>query len=158
MKLLLPLLSFSFVMVFSGLAQAEPDGAAAVRTPADGPFIPEAGLAGGLVVPLYRPDSPFVKTERIHEAERYNTSSKNAEGKVLSTLNIHYPTMEVHLAPADQTNTGAAIIVAPGGGHKILWVGPEGYDLVPVFAKVGVSTTCCGIGCGWMGMSRRRTR
>jgi len=140
MKLLLPLLSFSFVMVFSGLAQeAKPDGAA-VRSPADGPFLPEAALAGGLVVPLYRPDSAFLKTERIHEAERYNTSSKNAEGKVLSTLNIHYPTMEVHLAPADPANTGAAIIVAPGGGHKILWVGPEGYDLVPVFAKVGVST------------------
>jgi endo-1,4-beta-xylanase len=46
----------------------------------------------------------------------------------------------VHLAPGDPPNTGAAVIVAPGGGHKILWVGPEGYDLVPLFAKVGVST------------------
>src|SRR5581483_5596378 len=55
-------------------------------------------------------------------------------------LNIHNPSIEVHLAPADAPATGAAVIVAPGGGHKILWVGPEGYDLVPFLAKYGVST------------------
>jgi hypothetical protein len=29
---------------------------------------------------------------------------------------------------------------APGGGHKILWVAPEGAKWVPHFAKLGVST------------------
>jgi acetyl esterase/lipase len=32
------------------------------------------------------------------------------------------------------------VIVAPGGGHQILWVGPEGGDFVPFFKKLGVST------------------
>jgi endo-1,4-beta-xylanase len=109
------------------------------RTMADGPFIPAPALPGGLVLPLYPPDSPLLKRERIHEAESYNTQGKS-DGKLLNTLNVHNPSIEVHLAPGDPPNTGAAVIVAPGGGHKILWVGPEGYDLVPFFAKVGVST------------------
>ena len=110
------------------------------RTPADGPFIPAAAAPGGIVLPLYPPDSPFLKKERIHEAERYNTTGSSTGGKVQSTLNIHNPTIEVHLAHSDQQKTGTAIIVVPGGGHKILWVGPEGYDMVPLFAKYGVST------------------
>ncbi len=108
------------------------------RTAADGPFVPEAALPGGVVIPLYAPDSPLLKKDRIHEAEKYNTTGQ-AGPKLLNTLNIHNPSIEVHLAE-DRTKTGTAIIIAPGGGHKILWVGPEGYDLVPFFAKYGVST------------------
>src|SRR5678815_507735 len=121
------------------LAQDKATETAPARRPADGPFLPAPALPGGIVLPLYPPDSPLLKRERVHEAERYNTSGKS-DGKLLNTLNIHNPTIEVHLAPADPPNTGAAIIVAPGGGHKILWVGPEGYDLVPLFAKYGIST------------------
>jgi endo-1,4-beta-xylanase len=134
MKCLLvaPLLLLSGFLAFA--QNPTPD-----REPADGPFVPAPALAGGIVLPLYPPDSPLLKHNRIHEAERYNTSGKS-DGKLLNTLNIHNPTIEVHLAPANSPNTGAAVIVAPGGGHKILWVGPEGYDLVPFFAEYGVST------------------
>ncbi len=107
------------------------------RTPADGPFLPEAALPGGMVIPLYQADSPLLNQDRVHEAEKYNTTGKFNQLK--NTLNIHNPTIEVHLAD-DRDRNGAAVIVAPGGGHKILWVGPEGYDLVPFFAKQGVST------------------
>lgn len=120
-------------------AQEKASEPASGRTTVDGPFVPAPALPGGIVLPLFPKDSPLLKRERIHEAERYNTSGKSAD-KLLNTLNIHNPTIEVHLAPADSPNTGAAVIVAPGGGHKILWVGPEGYDLVPFFAKFGVST------------------
>lgn len=108
-----------------------------LRTPADGPFVPAPALPGGIVLPLYAPNSPLLNHDRIHEAERYNTSGKST--KLLNTLNIHNPTIEVHLAEGRESN-GAAVIVAPGGGHKILWVGPEGYDTVPFFAEHGVST------------------
>ena len=47
--------------------------------------------------------------------------------------------IEVPLAPG-RTNTGAAIIVIPGGGHKILWIGPEGHDFVPYFARHDITT------------------
>ncbi len=100
-------------------------------------FVPEPALPSGIVVPLYPVDSPMLNTARIAEPEKYNTQGKS--DKLLNTINIHYPTIEVHLAE-NRSSNGAAIIVAPGGGHKILWVGPEGYDLVPHFAKLGVST------------------
>ncbi|MGB7327151.1 MAG: alpha/beta hydrolase fold domain-containing protein [Rubripirellula sp.] len=107
------------------------------RTAADGPFVPEAALPGGIVLSLYPADSPALNADRVHEAEKYNTTGNY--DRLLNTLNIHNPTIEVHLAD-DRESTGAAVIVAPGGGHKILWLGPEGLDLVPFFAKQGVST------------------
>ncbi len=109
------------------------------RTPADGPFKPEIIVPGGLVLPLFPPDSPLLKHERLHEAERYNTAS-GGKGAITNVINIHNPSIEVHLAAKDAANTGTAVIVVPGGGHKILWVGPEGADYVPYFAKLGVST------------------
>ena len=108
------------------------------RKPSDGPFVPEAAVGGGVVMALYGSDSDKLNKDRVHEAERYNTSGKGGM-KLLNTLNIHNPTIEVHFAPNRSLN-GAAVIVAPGGGHKILWVGPEGYDIVPFFAQIGVST------------------
>ncbi len=107
------------------------------RKPADGPFLPEAAMPGGIVLPLYAPDSKLLKQDRIHEAEKYNTTGQQTT-KLLNTLNIHNPSIEVHLAE-DRAANGAAIIIAPGGGHKILWVGPEGYDLVPFFTQHNVS-------------------
>ena len=110
------------------------------QTLAAAPFIPEPIVPGGLVLSLYPPDSPRLKHERIGEAERYNTSLKNKSDKTLNVINIHNPSIEVHLAEDGPANTGAAVIVAPGGGHTILWVGPEGGDFAPFFKKHGVST------------------
>jgi endo-1,4-beta-xylanase len=107
------------------------------RQPSDGPFVPDPALENGIVLSLYPPDSSLLRRERIHEAERYNSTGH--KGKLLNTLNIHNPSIEVHLAP-NRGDAGTAVIVAPGGGHKILWVGPEGYDTVPFFAEHNVST------------------
>ncbi len=111
--------------------------AARAQAPA-APFIPEPIVPGGKVLSLYAPDSPRLKHDRIGEAERYNTQGKSS--KTLNVINIHNPSIEVHLVGDDPANTGAAVIVAPGGGHTILWVGPEGGDFVPFFKKHGVST------------------
>ena len=113
--------------------RAQPD------TPAR-PFVPEPILPGGVVLSLYSADSPRLKKERIHEPERYNTTLKEKSDKTRSVINIHNPSIEVHLVGDVPGNTGAAVIVAPGGGHRILWVGPEGGDFVPFFKKHGVST------------------
>jgi len=140
MKSLLCIL-FLFVATISfyllpnvGISQEQ----SATRKPSDGPFVPEPAIQGGIVLSLYEANSPLLNKERIHEAELYNTAGGGGK-KLQNTLNIHNPTIEVHLAP-DRSRTGAVVIVAPGGGHKILWVGPEGYDIVPFFAKLGVST------------------
>lgn len=118
-----------------------PNSAAPTRAPSDGPFLPAPALPGGIVLALYPADSPQLKRDRLHEAENYNSTSGGVTpgGRVQSTLNIHNPSIEVHLASGRSSN-GAAIIIAPGGGHKILWVGPEGHDFIPFFAQYGVST------------------
>ena len=110
-------------------------------SPAPGtPFIPQPLLPGGRVLPLFPPDSPYLKHERTGEAEKYN-SQGNPTGKTTNVINIHNPSIEVHLVDdAEPANTGAAVIVVPGGGHKILWVGPEGADFVPFFRGYGVAT------------------
>jgi hypothetical protein len=102
------------------------------------PFVPEPLLPGGKVLSLYPPDSSRLNRERIHEAEKYNTKGKS--DRTINVINIHNPSIEVHLAGEEPANTGAAVIIAPGGGHQILWVGPEGSDFVPFFKKHGVST------------------
>jgi hypothetical protein len=104
------------------------------------PFVPEPIVKGGMVLSLYPVDSPRLTVSKIHEPEQYNTSLKSKPSATVNVINIHNPSIEVHLVGDEPSNTGAAIIIAPGGGHRILWVGPEGGDFVPFFKKHGVST------------------
>src|SRR5205085_3748280 len=53
--------------------------------------------------------------------------------------NIHNPSIEVHTVDGG-VNTGAAVILAAGGGHNTLNVGGEGADFVPFFYNYGVNT------------------
>ena len=104
----------------------------------DQPYVPQPILQGGIVVPLYPPNSAFLNQQRIKEAEKYNLSS-NVPGRISSIVNIHNPSIEVHLVEKG-INTGAAIIVAAGGGHRTLNVGGESADFVPYFYNYGINT------------------
>jgi endo-1,4-beta-xylanase len=95
-------------------------------------------LQGGVVVPLYPPGSPFLKADRVREAEQYNLS-KAVPGRISSVVNIHNPSIEVHTVEGG-INTGAALILAAGGGHNTLNVGSESADFVPYFYNYGVNT------------------
>ena len=57
--------------------------------------------------------------------------------RIASIVNVHNPSLIVHLAPANKA-TGAALVVAPGGGHRQLVIGSEGTDLVPWLNEMGV--------------------
>jgi hypothetical protein len=102
------------------------------------PYAPQPILQGGLVLPLYPPDSPQLNRQRLHEAEYYNMS-KAAPGRISWITNIHNPSIEVHLVEGG-INTGSAIILAAGGGHRTLNVGSESADFVPFFYNYGVNT------------------
>ena len=104
----------------------------------DAPYTPMPILQGGVVVPLYPPGSPFLKMERVREAEQYNMS-QSVPGRIGSIVNIHNPSIEVHTVDRS-LNTGAAVILAAGGGHNTLNVGGEGADFVPFFYNYGVNT------------------
>lgn len=60
-------------------------------------------------------------------------------GRISSIVNIHNPSIEVHLVERG-INTGAAVILAAGGGHRTLNVGGESADFVPFFYNYGVNT------------------
>jgi endo-1,4-beta-xylanase len=102
------------------------------------PYSPQPIVTGGIVVPLYTQDSPRLKKERIGEAEVYNMQA-SVPGRIQSIVNIHNPSIEVH--PVDKgINTGALVILVPGGGHNTLNVGSEGADFVHFFYNYGVNT------------------
>ena len=104
----------------------------------DGPYAPQAILPGGVVLTIFPPSSPMLKSDRIKEPEVYNMS-KGVPGRIQSIVNIHNPSIEFH--PADPSiNTGSVVILAAGGGHNTLNVGTEGADFVPFFYNYGVST------------------
>jgi endo-1,4-beta-xylanase len=104
----------------------------------DAPYAPQPILQGGVVMALYPPGSPFLKMERVREAEQYNMN-KVVPGRISSIVNIHNPSIELHTVDGS-LNTGAAIILAAGGGHNTLNVGTEGADFVPYFFNYGVNT------------------
>ena len=104
----------------------------------DAPYAPQPIVQGGIVVPLYPAGSPYLKAQRVREAEVYNVS-QSVPGRINSIVNIHNPSIEFH--PVDGgRNTGAVVILVAGGGHNTLNVGGEGGDFVPFFYNYGVNT------------------
>src|SRR5438046_10739652 len=84
----------------------------------DGPYAPQPILPGGVVLTLFPPGSPYLKMDKIREAEVYNMSQA-VPGRISSIVNIHNPSIEVHTVERG-INTGAAIILIAGGGHNSL--------------------------------------
>jgi endo-1,4-beta-xylanase len=104
----------------------------------DAPYAPQPILPGGVVLTLYPPGSHFLNVERVREAEKYSMS-RSVPGRINSITNIHNPSIEVHTVDGG-LNTGAAIILAAGGGHNTLNVGTESADFVPYFFNYGINT------------------
>jgi acetyl esterase/lipase len=122
---------------------ALPPPPAALGVPQPGPagdsaYAPLPILQGGIVIALYPSGSPFLNQQRVREPEHYNMSETVA-GRINSIVNIHNPSIEVHRVDRG-INTGAAVILVAGGGHRTLNVGGEGADFVPFFYNYGVTT------------------
>ena len=73
-----------------------------------------------------------------NEKEKLSPPDPQPGQRINSIRNVHIPSIEVHLAPADKA-TGTAIIVAPGGGHEQLVWGSEGTDIAKWLNSIGVS-------------------
>jgi acetyl esterase/lipase len=52
--------------------------------------------------------------------------------------NIHRPSITPYL-PSKDTATGAAVIIAPGGGHTELWMDHEGYNIARWLSERGIA-------------------
>lgn len=104
----------------------------------DAPYAPRALMPGGIVVPVFPPDSPYLNADRVHEAEIYEMSG-GVPGRIQRLKNVHNPSIEVH--PVEKNNnTGAAIILIPGGGHHHLGIAAAGTDMVSAFYNYGITT------------------
>ena len=55
-----------------------------------------------------------------------------------NVTNVHSPSITPFL-PSKEKGTGAAILIAPGGGHRVLCLGHEGYSLGEWFADHGIA-------------------
>ena len=113
-----------------------PMGIPAPGPKTDKPYAPQPILPGGVVIPLFPPDSPYLNHDKIREPEEYHFWEPGEIGYI---VHIHNPSIEFHPGNS-QLNTGAAIILAAGGGHRTLNVGGEGADDVHFFYNHGVNT------------------
>src|SRR5215831_15794374 len=52
--------------------------------------------------------------------------------------NVHDPSITVYLPPPDKA-TGAAVVVVPGGGHRLLVFKAEGLEPAEYLASLGVA-------------------
>jgi endo-1,4-beta-xylanase len=98
-------------------------------------LLPSVAHAAPQVVPLWPAGSPTL--QGANEQEILARDSKNPD-RINSIKNVHNPSIEVHLAPADKA-TGCAMIVAPGGGHSQLVWASEGSDIADWLNGMGVS-------------------
>src|SRR5215510_7503393 len=52
--------------------------------------------------------------------------------------NIHRPSITPYI-PLKEKATGAALIIAPGGGHRELWITHEGYNEAKYLSDKGIA-------------------
>jgi acetyl esterase/lipase len=62
-----------------------------------------------------------------------------AEGGDHVVSNIHHPSITPYI-PARDKATGAAVIIAPGGGHRELWIDHEGYNPAKWLSDKGIAS------------------
>jgi acetyl esterase/lipase len=70
-------------------------------------------------------------------AENY-LEAKKGQLEVKRLANVSEPSITIYSPPADK-NTGAAVVVAPGGGYNILAIEHEGSDTCEWLSKLGVT-------------------
>lgn len=121
---------FSLLVVFALAPTAAAAEGDAVKLIEPKPITP-----GHQVVPIFPPGHSALKALDGADKEEIWTIQNDRVAKV---NNIHLPTLEVYAAPTDKAN-GMSVILAPGGGNKDLWVGPEGSDVAHWLNGLGVT-------------------
>ncbi len=87
-------------------------------------------------IPLWPDGAPGSEGKR---GEKELVTHKLWEGiHYISVTHIHAPTLTPYL-PAKGKSNGAAVIIAPGGGHTNLAIDTEGYNVAQWFAEHGVA-------------------
>jgi acetyl esterase/lipase len=112
-----------FVMAFSAPVSAR-QTAGAGRGNAATAVVPP----GKPTVPLWPNGAPGSEARRDEPEEIQGETMRN----------VHNPAIIVFL-PRKETSTGAALVLAPGGGHTSLWIMHEGFNPAQVLADKGIA-------------------
>lgn len=99
--------------------------------PPAGPAPEAAGPAGRPVVFLWPGVAPGSEGKSGEEKVRVQESDRIVSG-------VHRPSIAVYL-PAKETASGAAVIVAPGGSYRELWITHEGYRVAEWLSQHGIA-------------------
>jgi acetyl esterase/lipase len=89
-------------------------------------------LAENQAIILWPNGAPGSEGKTADETVRVNENGEH----ILSS--IHRPSITLFL-PAKDKATGAAVIIAPGGGHRELWMDHEGYNVAKWLGEHGVA-------------------
>jgi len=84
------------------------------------------------VVLLWPNGAPGSDGKMAEEAVRLSPAGE----RVVSS--VHRPSLTVYL-PTKESATGAAVIIAPGGGHRELWTDHEGHNIAKWLSGRGVA-------------------
>lgn len=95
--------------------------------------------ANNQAIQLWPNGAPGEKATAEAEKDITTPSDKAVAGKALMHLtNITAPTMTIYPAPKDK-NTGAAVLVFPGGGYRILAYDLEGTEICEWLNSIGIT-------------------
>ena len=87
------------------------------------------------VIPLWPSGAPG--SEGKSDAEQVKENGKNGvHDRHIS--HVHKPSLTVYLPPREKAN-GTAVVICPGGGHRILAIDHEGYDVAKRLNEMGVA-------------------
>ena len=84
------------------------------------------------VISLYRDSIPNARD--IADEEKSDTDQNG----ILRITKVSRPTLTVYFPPKEKA-TGAAVIICPGGGYRLLAASHEGYDVAKRFNEMGVA-------------------
>jgi endo-1,4-beta-xylanase len=126
------------IQIIKNTANKTADGRRNLVNPAAALKAAESGKApatGELVLPLWPNGAPGSEGQTSAEVVK-DTSANGIVNRQVS--NIHNPSLIVYLPPKEKA-TGAAVVIAPGGGHQFLSIDLEGHEVAKWFNSIGVA-------------------
>ncbi len=96
-------------------------------------------VAANVVVPLWPKGAPGEKSVRGEEKDTTTPQDHLVGGRpVIRIGNVTVPTITVY-QPDKAKNTGAAVLVFPGGGYRILAIDLEGSEVCEWLSSIGIT-------------------